>query len=68
MLEAQSGGGNLRHRIIAVDEELEVYVAVLHRLVDKVGPLLVSSPRETENDRFYADGGVKVLSQEHGIE
>ena len=67
MLEAQGDRGDLRHRVIAINEELEVYFAVLHYLVDEVGPCFVSGPRKTKCDRFYADGRIKVLSQKYGI-
>ena len=68
MLKAQRDRGNPGHRIIAIDEKLEVYIAVLHRLVDKVGPLFVAYARKTEADRPDFDGGIELIGQEYGIE
>ena len=68
MLKAQHDRGNPGHRIIAIDEKLEFNVAVLHCLVDKVGPFFIAYAWKTEDDRLDLDGGIEFIGQEYGIE
>ena len=60
MLKAQSDRGSPGHRISSIDKELEVYVAVLRRLVHKVGPFFVARVRKTKADRLDIDGGIEA--------
>jgi hypothetical protein len=68
MLKAQRDRGKIGHRIIAIGDEFEGYISVLHRLVHEVGPFLVPCPWKTEADRSDIDGGIELISQEYCIE